>query len=231
METKTSQKPDRNPGASGKKSAFCSVLDVAEQIVICLCVVLVLFCFLLRVCVVSGSSMLPTLRNGQILLVSDLFYQPHAGDIVVFHQTSENIALYNEPIVKRVIATEGQTVTIRLTPDEYVTNNRTYTGKKGEIFVDGVLLEETYIQLIDRWSGTEIGLYQSQAIPEYNLLTDEDGVQTFEITLPEGMLFVMGDNRNNSADSRTVAIGPVDRRRVLGRVIVQLPLTLPKSAN
>ena len=93
-----------------------------------------------------------------------------------------------DSIVKRVIATEGQTVDI-----DYAT---------GTVYVDGQPLEEDYIK-------------EQMQIPSY-------GEGTNHVTVPEGCLFVMGDNRNQSADSRYSGIGIVDERCVIGRAVMVL---------
>ena len=154
-----------------------------HDVVSCLAVVMVLFVFFLRLIGVSGPSMTPTLLNGDrvILLSNFLYREVDAGDIVVMQIPSFG----TEPIVKRVIATGGQTVDIDF--------------EAGEVYVDGVLLQEDYIN-------------------ELTHLSYVDG-PTFPVTVPDGCLFVMGDNRNDSADSRYGPIGMVDARRVLGRVM------------
>ena len=143
--------------------------------------VVLVFTFLIRLIGVDGHSMVPTLQNGDRLLVlsslldSDYEY----GDIVVLREES----FLEEPIVKRVIATEGQTVDI-----DYQT---------GAVYVDGELLEEDYINE-----------------PTYM----EEGTE-FPLTVPEGCIFVMGDNRNHSSDSRDSRLGTVDTRCVLGKAV------------
>lgn len=190
--------------AAKKSSALSTVLEYWELFALCLCVILLIFSFGFRICNVSGTSMLPTLKDGQLLLVSNLFYTPTQGDIVIFHQTSESVDYYNEPMVKRVIATEGQTVYIDFTDNI--------------VRVDGIALDEDYIQLIYD------GNYHVLAEHHMSIVTAEDGTthRVFEATVPQGHLFVMGDNRNGSADSRTTAIGFVDERRVLGHVLLRL---------
>lgn len=150
-----------------------------------LAAVMLVFVFLFRVVTVSGSSMYPTLVNQDyVALLSNVFYhgdQIENGDVVVALVP----AFDKEPIVKRVIATEGQTVNI-----DYLT---------GIVYVDGVALDEPYINEPIRGSWGDRGV-------------------TFPYTVEEGHVFLMGDNRNHSSDSRLLSIGQVDTRYILGKV-------------
>ena len=188
---------------------FALILEYVELFVTCLCAILIAFSFFFRVCTVSGTSMLPTLKHGELLLVSNLFYTPEQGDIIIFHQTSEELSRFNEPIIKRVIATEGQHVRINFT--------------LGTVTVDGVLIEEDYIQLTNSM-GIPTGEYDLFAEHNFYMEPMPDGTthRIFDATVPEDHLFVMGDNRNNSSDSRTKVIGFVDERRILGHVLCRL---------
>ncbi len=145
--------------------------------------VTILFVFAIRLVGVSGSSMYPTLNNRDFLiLLSNVFYsEPERGDIVVLTVP----AFETEPIVKRVIATEGQTVDIDF--------------EAGEVYVDGVLQQEPYIN--------------EPTHRDYEL-----GLE-YPAVVPEGCIFVLGDNRNNSTDSRYAPVGMVDKRYVLGKVL------------
>ena len=143
--------------------------------------VMILFLIFFRVIVVSGPSMKMTLLDGDyLLLISNLFYrEPEKGDVVVVSkQDYDN----GKPIVKRVIATEGQIVDMDFA--------------NGIVYVDGLPLEEDYIN-------TPTNLDEGSVFPQ---IVEEDHV------------FVMGDNRNNSKDSRSLEIGQVDKREVLGKV-------------
>lgn len=156
--------------------------------------VVLCFTYLGRVVTVSGSSMEPTLRNGDMLLLRSGAGGVEQGDVVVL--TREDFL--DEPIVKRVIATEGQTVVI-----DYTANSVT---------VDGERLKEPYV-------------VEVMAQPDFS-----NPVET--VTVPEGEIFVMGDNRNHSSDSRHPGLGTVDLRCVLGEAkAVLLPLGRMKTIH
>jgi signal peptidase I len=171
-----------------------SMFEYIEILFFCLLVILFIYGCNLRVCRVSGESMLPTLQDQQMLLVNGIGYEPKNGDIVVFHQINDLDPRYNEPIIKRVIATPGQLVRIDF-------NNC-------EVYVDNQLLEEDYILLSQN---------QYLVRAQHHMM---NGI--FEAVVPNGCVFVMGDNRNDSMDSRSSLIGFVDERRILGKVLVRL---------
>ena len=159
-----------------------SVMFYLRDFVHLLAIIMVVFLFLFRIVIVSGSSMYSTLWNGDMLLVtgSVLYQNPAPGDIVVASKASFNSG---EPIIKRVIATEGQTVDIDF--------------EAGIVYVDGVALQEDYT---------------------YTPTNVQEGIQ-FPITIAEGCIFAMGDNRNGSRDSRDPSIGMIDTREVLGKAL------------
>ena len=129
-----------------------------EAVVTSIVVVVLLFTFLFRVVNVNGQSMEDTIHNEDKVLLTNLFYEPENGDVVVISRAQH----FEEPIIKRVIATEGQTLKI-----DFKT-------------------------------------------------TDNEGGEIPEV-IPEGYVFVMGDNRGNSLDSRSEQIGLIDKRNIIGK--------------
>ena len=159
-----------------------NVLAYLHDLVYLLAGILLLLLLLFRVVIVSGPSMNDTLVHGDylILLNNFLYGEPKQGDIIV---ASKDSFKDGEPIIKRVIATEGQTVDIDFSA--------------GIVYVDDVALEENYIK---------------------SLTTMPEGMQ-FPLEVDEGCIFVLGDNRGVSKDSRNPEIGLIDTREVLGRAV------------
>ncbi|MEA4895664.1 MAG: signal peptidase I, partial [Oscillospiraceae bacterium] len=153
-----------------------------QSLVSALLVCVLVFAFLFRIIGIIGSSMEPTFSDKDSVIISDLFFTPKQGDVVVLRKLS----FQEEPIIKRVIAVAGQTVDINF--------------EKGIVYVDDQPLDEPYIR--------ELTLTP----------LDFDG----KITVPENSVFVMGDNRNNSTDSRSAMIGCVDDRYIMGKVLLRL---------
>ncbi len=177
---------DGKPAKRPKKQGFLADLyDWLEVFAVSVAAVFVLFAFVVRVAVVDGDSMNNTLMDGEKLLVLELFYTPKQGDIIVCQDDCPQLG-FDNPIVKRVIATAGQTVSV---------DNETWT-----VTVDGVPLQEDYVRYLP---GKPMGEW--------------DYGESY--TVPEGHVFVMGDNRTGSWDSRDDAIGPIDERYVIGKVI------------
>ena len=141
------------------------------------------FIFLVRIVGVDGESMVPTLHDKDWLIISNLFYEPEVGDIVVLAKDS---FFDGKMIVKRIIATENQVVDIDF--------------ERGIVYIDGVAIDEPYIA--------------EKTYRSFDMV--------FPATVPEDSVFVMGDNRNHSSDSRDASLGMVHESNILGRLILRL---------
>ena len=168
--------------AANVSQSHKNILSYLHDIVFGLSSVLLVVMLLFRIVIVSGPSMMQTLQNGDRLIVlsNAVYKNPKAGDIIV---ASKDSFKDGEPIIKRVIATEGQKVDIDF--------------NAGLVYIDDKVLYEPYIN-------TPTNLYE--------------GID-FPLIVDEGCIFVMGDNRNDSKDSRSIEIGLIDRREILGKAI------------
>lgn len=170
----------------GSKWAY-GTFEFVEMLAVAVTIVIVIVAFFLRITVVYGRSMTNTLQPDDVLLVSDVFYTPKTGDVIVIQPMTDD---YTNPIVKRVIATAGQTVDIDF--ENWI------------VTVDGVRLDESYVNR----PGGNVAMKGSYL--------------DFPYVVPEGHLFVMGDNRNGSSDSRSRMFGPLDERYILGKVLFRV---------
>ena len=180
QETETPAVEERSPEIKLVKNEFAAtVFDWLGSLFMALVVVLLVMTFGFRIIDVDGKSMEPTLIDSDKVLITDLFYTPHNGDIVIISHGEE----YPKPLVKRVIAIAGQELKL-----DYENN---------AVYVDGQKLDEPYIQ------GTTV----RGDVAEEEL----NGV------VPEGKVFVMGDNRSISLDSRYKQIGFIDESYIIGK--------------
>ena len=179
---------DESDDKSSLRRSVNWLFDFLEVFSVCMACIILTFSFVARLTKVDGHSMDDTLNDGQYLVVSNMFYTPKVGDIVVLQNTSLDYTSLREPLVKRIIAIGGQTVDIAL--DGTVT----ITEADGSSHV----LEQTFIK-------NEV----------YN------GAPT-HCEVPEGYVFVMGDNRNGSTDSRDYRVGIVDERCVFGHALFRI---------
>ena len=174
---------DEEPYNEKKPRRVDERFDIIEMFVCMLVAIMLLSAFVFRHSVVDGDSMMNTLYDNEHLIISNFFYEPKQYDIIVCEDYSTGL---KKPIIKRVIATEGQTVRV---------------VSMDEVYVDGVLVDTSFI-LID---GKEELIYASQ--------------YPIECVVPEGEVFVMGDHRNNSLDSRI--LGTIDEDTILGKVVLR----------
>jgi len=177
--------PEEKKDGKKREQPGRGIYDWAQTLVCSVLAAVVLFVFAARMVGVSGGSMRDTLQNGDLLLVVNgyLCGDYRRGDVVIAAKAEFESG---EPIVKRVIATAGETVDVDF--------------DLGVVYVDGEALEEPYIKEATYLSeGTE-----------------------FPFTVPEGCVFLMGDNRNGSRDSRDPELGAVDTRCLIGRAVFLL---------
>lgn len=175
------------------------ILDLLQTMLISVFIISMMLTFVIRVTDVNGPSMEDTFHTGDKVIVLKLARNFTTGDVVVANADSaytydSNGSLIekeglNELIIKRVIATEGQTIDIDF--------------ETGNVTVDGVLLNEPYIKgLTHNDEGAFSGLYP--------------------LTVPKGYVFLMGDNRPVSMDSRSVRVGLVPENDVLGKAVLRV---------
>ena len=160
-----------------------SLFEMAEVLASAVLCIAVLFSFVLRFAGVIGSSMTPTLKNGEWLAVTAILRQPSGGDVVII---SPRTNAFHEPLVKRVIAVEGDEIDL----------------SDGRVLINGVIVDEPYLPEGVR---TE---------PAPGMLSD----LVYPVRVPAGTVFVMGDNRGGSSDSRVNAVGFIRVDDILGRV-------------
>lgn len=161
-----------------QKTLGREILEWILSIVIALVIAFTLRNYVVIFARVDGESMLPTLHHNERLIVWRLGYEPENGDVVILDPPSGR-----GPYVKRIIATEGQTLRI---------DNVT-----GDVFVDGEKIDEPYINN---------KTYSFQQ----------------EFVVPEGYTFVMGDNRQNSHDSRSQDVGFIKNKSIYGEVVLRI---------
>ncbi len=174
--------PDQPDEPTEKRSFSRLAVELVSIIASAIVAIMIIFTFVFRIVGVSGPSMMNTLIDGDWLMVSAFISEPERGDIVIVTQPNA----FHEPIVKRVIAIEGDTIDIDF---------ETATVK-----VNGKVINEPYLG---------------------SPTTTDDGAWQYPLTLKENQVFVMGDNREHSSDSRSPDIGLIDENYILGQVMLR----------
>ena len=173
------KRPDlvKSKRSGGLTSFSKSCFEWMQAIISAVIIVVLILTYAFRMVEVSGSSMEDTLLSEDRVVVTSLFYTPQPGDIVVISHGE----VYDKPIIKRVIATEGQSLQIDF--------------NAGKVIVDGVELDEPYIK---------------------NPTTNRGDLEIPSV-IPKGKVFVLGDNRAVSQDSRYRVIGLIPVENIIGK--------------
>ena len=171
-----------------KRPAGAELFEWLQMVMACVLGAVLAFNLVVRLSVVDGQSMDPTLEHGELMLVWSLGYAPKQGDVIIINKTPADF-LHEQAIVKRVIALGGQSVDI-----DY---------EKSRVYVDGERLKENYIL-------------------EEMYLPGNPYMQETHFVVPEGEVFVLGDNRNGSTDSRDERLGTIDEGYILGRAVAAI---------
>ena len=190
-------KPKKQPAPHSrlyrpKKSFLYNLFEWLDVVVASIVVVVIIFTFVFRIVAIDGDSMNNTLIDGERVVITNMFYEPKRGDIVVISRNTENtldVSHYDEPIIKRIIAIEGDTVDIDF--------------DNGIVYVNGEALKEDYIKEP----------------------TTRKGDVQFPLVVKENCVFVLGDNRNESLDSRSTDIGDnglIDEKYILGHAVLRV---------
>ncbi len=183
--------PDSSTSRRGNE-AFKAVRDWVIVLVVALLVALGIRTFVLQQFYISGPSMETTLFQPNRVLVNKLSYRfgdIDRGDVVVFDRvTSNGRSVQHDDLIKRVVGLPGETVAIR----------------SCNVFIDDKMLEESYLPKRD--------------LEQTDLVARCRQPEMAPVEVPEGQVFVLGDNRPQSMDSRV--FGPVDKKSIVGRAFV-----------
>lgn len=188
---------NENSETEEKTSLLSDILEIAETVIISVFLILLVFTYIARPVTVEGRSMEPTLENEDKLVMRTIFYTPKVGDVVIIN--NEKSYTYQNGTDEIV---EGNGLDKRLIKRVIATGGQTIDidFEAGTVTVDGKVLEEDYIK--------DFTTYNAKAFD-------------YPVTVPEGYIFAMGDNRNNSTDSRDSHVGFVKEEDVIGEAVMR----------
>ncbi len=186
--------PEQNTNETRSRGGLLGdLMDIVEAGLVTVFLFLLLFAYLVRPVTVEGGSMNPTLLNKDQILILMTLYEPKNGQIVVLDD--EVSALFRDYEQTEVMEKDGANMVLVKRLIAKAGQTIDIDASQGTVKVDGVLLDEPYI-----------------ADPT----TDDDGAFRYPMTVPEGYIFVMGDNRLYSMDSRSPQVALIPEREILG---------------
>lgn len=179
-------------GETAQVDWFSEIMEILETMLISVFAILLVFTYLMRPVTVEGRSMVPTLYNSDRLVMYRLFYHPSMGDVVVVNNQGGHVFSGDK------VVDSGYSLNECIIKRVIATEGHTVLvdAINGALYVDGELMDEPYVN---------------------ELTYSDDHAFEYPITIPEGYVFVMGDNRNHSTDSRSAAVGLVKEEDVMGR--------------
>lgn len=184
---------------AAKQNFLDDLADMAESVIYAVFLVLLIFTFLFRIATVEGTSMVPTLQEDDRLIVSNLLYKPEQGDIIIINSVNSHLFTDDSQTEVTEVPGLGKRIVKRIIAMEGQTVDIDFD--LGIVYVDGVQIYESYIA---------------------DLTTRNEGAFDYPITIPDGYMFVMGDNRLWSKDSRHPEVGLISNDDVMGHVILRI---------
>lgn len=184
---------------AAKQNFLDDLADMAESVIYAVFLVLLIFTFLFRIATVEGTSMVPTLQEDDRLIVSNLLYKPEQGDIIIINSVDSHLFADDSQTEVTEAPGLGKRIVKRIIAVEGQTVDIDFD--LGIVYVDGNQIYESYIA---------------------DLTTRNEGAFNYPITIPKGYMFVMGDNRLWSKDSRHPEVGLISNDDVMGHVILRI---------